>query len=393
MKFIFVPMAGIYVHIPFCKQACAYCNFHFATSLRYKSELVEAIAAEFELKKKSIQEQQPLQSIYFGGGTPSLLAANELEKIIRPIQEQISFNTTPEITLEANPDDLSTSYVKDLIQLGINRLSIGIQSFFEDDLQFMHRAHNASQAEYAVKAAQDAGIENISIDLIYGVPNASEQQWTKNVQKAIELNVPHISAYALTVEENTPLYKSIRLKEKSAPIPESTVLQYQILVELLSNAGFEHYEISNFAKPGHQAIHNSSYWGGEAYWGLGPSAHSFDGIRRRSWNLPNNQNYIKEIVKGHLPEEYEILSDIDLYNEMIMIGLRTSKGCNLKVLENKFGSQVRTYFQTQMNQAILAENAIQKEDHVFLSSKGRMMADAIMRDAFLTQEDLKLLNR
>ncbi len=386
-------MSGIYVHIPFCKQACAYCNFHFATSLRYKSELVEAIAAEFELKKKSIQEQQPLQSIYFGGGTPSLLAANELEKIIRPIQEQISFNTTPEITLEANPDDLSTSYVKDLIKLGINRLSIGIQSFFEDDLQFMHRAHNASQAEYAVKAAQDAGIENISIDLIYGVPNASEQQWTKNVQKAIELNVPHISAYALTVEENTPLYKSIRLKEKAAPLPDATVQQYQILVEILSDAGFDHYEISNFAKQDFQAIHNSAYWEGEAYWGLGPSAHSFDGMQRRSWNIANNQSYIKEITEGRLPEEAEILSDIDLYNEMVMIGLRTAKGCNLNLIENKFGRKVRDYFQTQMSNAILAQNAFQNDQRICLTSNGRMMADAIMRDAFLTNDLLESLNR
>lgn len=380
-------MAGIYVHIPFCKQACAYCNFHFATSLRYKSELVQAIAAEFEIKKGAIQDQQPLKSIYFGGGTPSLLSANELEKIIRPIQEQISFKTNPEITLEANPDDLNTAYVKSLISLGVNRLSIGIQSFFEDDLQFMHRAHTASQAEYAVKAAQDAGIENISIDLIYGVPNASEQQWTKNVSQAIELNVPHISAYALTVEENTPLYKSIRLKEKPAPHPEATVQQYQSLVELLSNAGFDHYEISNFAKPNHQAVHNSSYWEGQAYWGLGPSAHSFDGIRRRSWNLPNNQNYIREISNGRLPEEAEMLTDIDLYNEMVMIGLRTSKGCDLNLIENKFGIKVRAYFQNQMQNALLAENAIQIESRISLSSKGRMMADAIMRDAFLVNDE------
>jgi len=386
MKFIFVSMAGIYVHIPFCKQACAYCNFHFATSLRYKSELIDAIASEFDIKKGLIKEQQPLQSVYFGGGTPSLLSANELEKIIRPIQDQIALSNIAEITLEANPDDLNAAYVKDLLKLGINRLSIGIQSFFDDDLQFMHRAHNASQAEYAVKAAQDAGIENISIDLIYGVPNATEEQWAKNVLKAIELNVPHLSAYALTVEENTPLYKSIRLKEKPAPHPEATVQQYQVLVELLCNAGFEHYEISNFAKPKHQAVHNSSYWEGQAYWGLGPAAHSFDGIRRRSWNIPNNQNYIREITNGNLPEESETLTDIDLYNEMVMIGLRTSKGCELNLLENKFGAKVRTYFQNQMQNAILAENAIQTESRIYLSSKGRMMADAIMRDAFVVNE-------
>lgn len=380
-------MAGIYVHIPFCKQACAYCNFHFATSLRYKSDLVEAIAAEFHLKKGAMQEHQALQSIYFGGGTPSLLTSSELEKIIRPIQEQLIFVKAPEITLEANPDDLNSSYVKSLMSLGINRLSIGIQSFFEEDLQFMHRAHNASQAEYAVKAAQDAGIENISIDLIYGVPNASEKQWMNNIEKAIQLNVPHISAYALTVEENTPLYKSIRLKEKAAPHPEATVQQYQILVECLTMAGFEHYEISNFAKPGHEAVHNSSYWEGQAYWGLGPSAHSFDGVRRRSWNISNNQNYLKSIWDKQLPEEFEILTDIDLYNEMLMVGLRTAKGCDLHLIESKFGTKVREYFQTQMKNAILAQNAFEQENKIFLSSKGRMMADAIMRDAFILNED------
>lgn len=386
-------MAGIYVHIPFCKQACAYCNFHFTSSMRYKSELVEAIAKEFAMKKAQIMASAPLHSIYLGGGTPSLLDENELAKIIQPIQQEISLQSNAEITLEANPDDINIASLRAFKRQGVNRLSIGIQSFFDSDLQFMNRAHNASQAEYAVKLAQDAGLENISIDLIYGVPGASKQQWKQNVEMALQLQVPHISSYALTVEENTPLYKSIRQKEKSEPSPEATVEQYEILVEMLLNGGFEHYEISNFAKPNHQAIHNSAYWAGKAYWGLGPSAHSFDGQYRRSWNIANNQTYMREIMQGALPEEFELLEMHDLYNEYVMIGLRTTKGCNIQEVELKFGASMATYFQNQMKMAMQAGNAIQDNHRIMLSSKGRMMADAIMRDAFVDAETLKLLNR
>jgi oxygen-independent coproporphyrinogen-3 oxidase len=385
-------MAGIYVHIPFCKQACAYCNFHFATSLRYKSELVAAIATEFQLKKNAIISSAPLKSLYLGGGTPSILTTNDLAKIVAPIRSSLEFDLNAEITLEANPDDLNTNYIKELIALGINRLSIGIQSFHDSDLQYMNRAHTAAQADYAVKAAQDAGITNISIDLIYGMPNASFQMWKENVTKAIELQVPHISSYALTVEENTPLYKSIRLNEKKAPLSDAIVDQYQILVGMLVEAGFDHYEISNFAKPTHQAVHNSSYWNGDTYWGLGPAAHSFDGEKMRSWNIANNMQYVREINTGLIPAETEILSQVDLYNEMVMIGLRTSKGCNLQRIESNFGVRVKEYFLDQMKSAFLSENAFINGDQVALSSKGRMMADAIMRDAFLTQEELKGLD-
>ena len=313
-------MAGIYIHIPFCKQACHYCDFHFSTSLKHKDELLQCIHEELQLQRPYL-ENQTVETIYFGGGTPSLLSASELNKIIDTVHQNFEVLNQAEITLEANPDDLGIEKLKELRNTAINRLSIGVQSFFDEDLKWMNRAHQAQEAETAVKRAQDFGLENITIDLIYGYPLLSDEKWNNNIQKTIDLTIPHISSYSLTVESQTALDSFIK-KGQQKPLDEmQSATQFKFLIQELTQNGFEHYEISNFAKPNQYAKHNTNYWRGIHYLGIGPSAHSFNG-QSRQWNIANNAKYIQEITLKKVPFTLETLSLENKFKVVVSVAVK-----------------------------------------------------------------------
>ena len=372
-------MAGIYIHIPYCKQKCSYCDFHFSTNLQSKSLLIKAINKELELRKNEIN--QPLETIYFGGGTPSILSENELESIFETIYKNYSTSSIKEITLEANPDDLTKEKLAFLKSTPINRFSIGVQSFFEEDLRLMNRAHNAQEAEKSIKLTQDFGFENITIDLIYGSTTTTDEMWRKNLQKAIELDVPHISSYALTVEEKTVLDHQIK-KGETKPIDDNRQNdQFKILVDTLTANNFIQYEISNFGKENYFSHHNSNYWKGVPYIGIGPSAHSYNG-KQRAWNIANNAKYMQSINQNILPDEIEILNESDQFNEMIMIGLRTIYGINLNRINSEFSQQLIDSFYQEINQ-LLEENLIEKQGNkIILKPEAKFFADGIASRLF-----------
>jgi putative oxygen-independent coproporphyrinogen III oxidase len=373
-------MAGIYLHIPFCKQACYYCNFHFSTSRGQQSLLVQQLLQEMTLQKDYLAGQ-PVSSIYFGGGTPSLLTAAELNQLMEKLHTLFHIEDTAEITLEANPDDLSPAKLKELSATGINRLSIGIQSFHEADLQWMHRAHDSNQALACIKDAQQAGFNNLSIDLIYGGPTLSDEGWQQNVQQAIDLQVTHLSCYALTVEPGTALDQFIKKKKMAAVDNEKAARHFEQLMKWTVAAGYEHYEISNLAKPGWHSRHNSSYWQGQPYLGLGPSAHSFNG-HSRQWNIANNALYIKSMEQGKVPFEREELTPTMMLNEYIMTALRTSAGCSLNSVQQRFGADKKQQLQDNAKAFIEKGWMIQKEDLLILTREGRLFADGIASDLF-----------
>lgn len=372
-------MAGIYIHIPFCKQRCSYCDFHFSTNLNSKSELVEMIAKELTLRKNEITE--PLETIYFGGGTPSLLTQPELDLIFNSIYKNYNVKSTSEITIETNPDDLTESKIKDFKSFPINRFSIGIQSFFDEDLKLMNRAHNSAEAVKSVKIAQENGFENITIDLIYGGQTTSDEMWQKNLGIALGLNVPHISSYALTVEPKTVLDHQIE-KGKIENVDEAKQERhFKMLCETLAANHFIQYEISNFGKEGFFSQHNSNYWKGKSYLGIGPSAHSFDG-KNRSWNIANNSVYIKNLKENKIPNEVESLSENERFNEMMMIGLRTIYGIDLIKIQNEFPEE---FYSDLMNeiQPLIQENLIQQIDSLLtLTQEGKFLADGIASSLF-----------
>ncbi len=371
-------MAGIYIHIPFCKQACYYCDFHFSTSLKKKNNVIQALAKELILCKHEIAE--PIQTIYFGGGTPSLLSIDELQFLINTISKNYTVIDNPEITLEANPDDLDAKKIIALSKTPINRLSIGVQSFFNDDLKFMHRAHNAKEAINALKTATKY-FNNITIDLIYGIPNLSIEKWKKNLQTAFDLGVNHISSYALTVENKTALYQLIKSK-KYPPIDEELALEhFKILVAETRQQNFIHYEISNFGKEGFFSKHNTSYWQGKKYLGIGPSAHSFHG-KQRSWNVSNNTKYIKALQENKIPQEIEILSQNDLFNETIMIGLRTIWGVSLTKITEKFGKEKADYLYKKSKKHLTNGTLKIKNNTLLATQKGLFLIDGITSDLF-----------
>ena len=368
-------MAGIYIHIPFCKQACHYCNFHFSTSLRYKNDFVAALLKEMDIRKEYLGTES-IETLYFGGGTPSLLSMDELAKILETLSHHFTIDGNAEITLEANPDDISIEKLRGWKQVGINRLSIGTQSFFEEDLIEMNRAHDAQQAIDSIQAAQSEGFGNINVDLIYGSPNLSDERWKQNLEHAIRLGTPHLSCYALTVEPKTPLDKMIRQKKASTTNPDQQAVQYSILMDFMKKAGYEHYEISNFAKPGKRSRHNASYWKGEKYLGLGPAAHSYNGIER-SWNIANNQQYIQSIKENKLAPEKEILTQTQMLNEYIMVSLRTMEGCDLQWIENKFGRHIREKLYENAK-PFFANGTLQEEkESMVLTIKGKFLTDGI----------------
>lgn len=376
-------MPGIYLHIPFCKQACHYCDFHFSTSLKHIDAMQAALLREIQLRKSYLAEEK-IASIYFGGGTPSLFPATYIRDLIREIEKHFELDSDLEITLEANPDDIDQKSLAAWIAAGVNRLSIGVQSFVDRDLQWMNRAHQANQAIDCIRRAQDMGIENISIDLIYGTPNLTDKEWIYNLSKAFELGVPHISSYALTVEGNTALGNWVNKGKMPAMDEEQAANQFEILMDEMQNAGFEHYEISNFCKPGFESKHNSSYWEGKKYLGIGPAAHSFN-KESRSWNPRNNHAYIDALMRDTSPLETEILSLENRINEYLMVTLRTSKGIDANYYEQEFGSENWGILLEKMQAHISAGNINAEHPRYFCSNKGKLFADAIASELFNTE--------
>jgi oxygen-independent coproporphyrinogen-3 oxidase len=371
-------MAGIYIHIPFCRKACHYCNFHFSTSASNIPEMVKAIVKEAGLRKDHINEG--IDTIYFGGGTPSLLAIEDLRFIITELMRLFTVAPGAEITLEANPDDISEEKLLQWKETGINRLSIGIQSFFEEDLQWMNRAHTAAQAVGSLQLAVKQ-FDNITIDLIYGTPTLTDEKWKQNVEKAIGLNIPHLSCYALTVEPGTALDKMILQKKKENTDGEKQARHFELLMQWTKDAGYEHYEISNFAKPGYRSKHNSSYWQGKPYLGLGPSAHSFNG-NEREWNVSNNALYLKSIEQGMIPSEKEMLTETQQLNEYIMTSLRTIEGLSLKVISTKRGTDIADAIKKDAAIFLKEGTMTASNDHLILTNAGKLLADGIAAELF-----------
>ncbi|MCG8235316.1 radical SAM family heme chaperone HemW [Tenacibaculum finnmarkense] len=372
-------MAGIYIHIPFCKQACFYCDFHFSTSLKKKDELISCLITELEIRKNELQNEL-IETIYFGGGTPSLLSSEEIKSLLNAIYKHYKVIENPEITLEANPDDLSEEKILELANSPINRLSIGVQSFFEEDLKSMNRAHNSKEAKECLSIATRY-FDNITVDLIYGVPDMSNERWKENLQIAFDFGVNHISSYALTVEPKTVLDSFV--KNGKYPEPDETEAKehFDILVAETAKNGFVHYEISNFGKPAYFSKHNTSYWLGKKYIGIGPSAHSFSKTHR-SWNIANNAKYIKELQEGKLPNEQEELSEEDQFNEYLMTGLRTIWGVSLAEIQANFKACFKEDL-LKSSKKFIAEGLLIIENNTLKTTpKGKFLADGLASELF-----------
>ncbi|MEN9700699.1 MAG: hypothetical protein RIR55_2 [Bacteroidota bacterium] len=373
-------MSGIYIHIPFCRKACHYCNFHFSTQIDQIDAFIKALTNEIEIQKDYLNEK--VETLYFGGGTPSLLSANHIDKVLNAIHKNFPVDPNFEFTLEANPDDIDLAKTTMWASKGINRLSIGIQSFQEDALAWMNRAHNTQQSHNAIQYAQDAGIYNLSTDLIYGTPHLSDEALFKDIETLHQYQIPHISCYALTVEEKTALHHLIQQNKIENVDGEKQARHFEIVVDGLTKLGFEHYEISNFALPGHQSKHNSSYWKGLSYLGLGPSAHSFNG-HSRQWNIANNALYIKSLEENKLPFEIEHLEIVTQYNEYMMISLRLQVGFSLAEIEKRFGIAYLEHTKT-IATTLLHEGKIEATTQGFTITKNaRFLADGIASDFFI----------
>ena len=372
-------MSGIYIHIPFCKQSCYYCDFHFSTSMKRKKEMVDALCQELVLRKGEVDHS--ISSIYFGGGTPSLLKIDEFNRITDTIFEHYTVSDDPEITLEANPDDLTKKKIEQLSKSVVNRLSIGVQSFNDMDLKLMNRAHNSKESLDSIKIAKEH-FDNISLDLIYGIPGSDQCTWENNIQTVLSFNIQHLSAYALTVEPKTALHRLIE-RGKIPKIKENTYdVQYQLLLDFMEENDYINYEFSNFGKTGYFSRNNLAYWQGKNYLGIGPSAHSFDG-NNRMWNVRNNIQYIKSIVQKSLPLEIETLSINDKYNEYIMTGLRTMWGVSLDNINKKFGEDFRTYLLEQAEKHLMSKTLVMEDETLKISRKGKFLIDGIASDLFM----------
>jgi oxygen-independent coproporphyrinogen III oxidase len=378
-------LAGIYIHIPFCKQACYYCNFHFSTSLNLKDEMITALIKEIKLSSLSLlndkSEKEIIETIYFGGGTPSLLTNDNIKDLLNAIKNHFTMSEEVEITIEANPDDISKEKLSNWKEIGINRLSIGIQSFKEKDLQWMNRVHNTTQAFESILLAKNEGFNNFSVDLIYGTPGLTDEEWKMNVEQVINSGTPHIACYALTVEPNTTLQKMISLKKKVDIDTDQQASQFLLLMKWLKEAGYEHYEISNFAKRGYRSRHNSSYWQGKKYIGIGPSAHSYDGKCRR-WNIANNASYITSLKNNIIPFEEEKLTDVERLNEYIMTSLRTIEGLDMKLIENNFSIKERKRIENAVVDYINKKMIVYNNEKLLLTDEGKLFADGIAADLF-----------
>ncbi|MFA4851196.1 MAG: radical SAM family heme chaperone HemW [Bacteroidales bacterium] len=373
-------MAGIYIHIPFCKSKCHYCNFYSLASSRHVRDFVPALIKEIGLMQNYLAGEK-IETIYLGGGTPSLLDYDTLMMVFDKLRKTYVISADAEITIEANPDDLDVKKINDLKRTPVTRISIGIQSFFDDDLKYLNRIHTASQTESSVKRSQDVGFENISIDLIYGIPTLTDEKWVENLDISFSLNVPHISAYGLTVEPKTAMETLIRKGKATAVDEKQSVRQYKILMRQMKANGFIHYEISNFCKDGFISLHNSNYWKGVKYIGLGPSAHSYDQSSRQ-WNTSDILKYLESIEQGNIPAEKEILSETDKLNEYIMTSLRTIRGCDLDYIGKTFGSGLQNSIKKRIDKHIAA-NHIAFTDHILtLTDEGKLFADGIAAGLF-----------
>jgi len=380
-------MAGIYIHIPYCRQACSYCNFHFSVSWKKRSLFLDALCKEIELQQgffdslNDAGQNAVIKTLYLGGGTPSVLSISELTRVFKKLDQCFSLDAVDEVTLEANPDDLTLEYLLALKQTRVNRLSIGIQSFQQSDLDYMNRVHSPAQAIQCLNNAQKAGFDDISVDLIYGTPALLEDLWRENLNYVIEASVPHVSAYALTVENKTPLEYYIRTGRLAPVADDQTARHFEIMQEIMRSNDYLHYEISNFAQPGHCSKHNLSYWQGTPYLGLGPSAHSFKN-NQRFWNIANTSVYIDSIKNGVLPQAGEVLSKSEAFNEYVMTSLRTMWGCNLAVLEEKWGNSRAGLLKNEARRFIDKGLLQEKNGHLVLTDNGKLFADGIAADLF-----------
>jgi len=373
-------MAGIYIHIPFCRQKCSYCNFYFSVSMKTKDDLVNAILKEIDLNHNYLSERN-IDSIYFGGGTPSVLSSKEIGYIIDKIKKYFSFNKHIEITLEANPDDINVLYLKELKSIGINRFSMGVQSFLDEELIILNRNHNSKKALESIKMIQDAGFDEMNIDLIFGIPNSTMDTWNKNLDIFLDLNISHLSSYNLTIEPRTAIAYQIKKGKIKAPNDDLSAQMFLRTLDVLQNNDYEHYEISNYAKNKSYALHNTNYWKRIPYLGLGPSAHSFNGTSRQ-WNIANNRKYISELNQNILPMNMEILSQDATYNEYIMTGFRTMWGVNENTITN-FGEKFLLYFLKEISPYLKNGFVIRIGNNYKLSKNGKLYADKIASDLFM----------
>lgn len=373
----------LYIHIPFCKQACHYCDFHFSTNLSRKAELVDAICAEIKLQQTYLPSQ-PLETIYFGGGTPSLLTETELDRLLTTIHNQYTVAPDAEITLEANPDDLADAAQLTMLRRYVNRLSIGIQTFDEASLRWMNRAHNAQEALASVDRARQAGFSNLSVDLIYGIPNRTDASWETDLTTMLALDVPHLSAYALTIEPDTAFGRWERSGKLTPADEQLAATQFEQLTAALIDAGYEHYEISNFAKPGQYARHNTAYWQRRPYLGVGPSAHSYNGVSRQ-YNIANNARYIADIRQGVLPATVEELTVADQVNEYLLTGLRTQWGCSVAELDTLLGNDFSGQLQRELTELYQTGWLLRDGDRLRLTTAGKLFADRVAATLFVEE--------
>ncbi len=374
-------MAGLYLHIPFCKQACHYCDFHFSTNQDKKAEMIQGMLREIELQKNYLSKK-PLDSIYFGGGTPSILSNQELDLLMESLQQNFTVSASCEITVEANPDDLTQDKLQQLKDAGINRLSIGIQSFDNHILQFLNRAHNAEAAQNCVGLARDAGFDNISIDLIYAIPNQNHEAWDKNIDSALALKPNHISSYSLTIEEKTAFGRWAASGKLKPQDDEFAATQLIMLMGKLEENGFEQYEVSNFALPQFQSKHNSSYWKQQPYLGIGPSAHSYNGSSRQ-FNINNNNLYLKSLEKNIIPATIEVLTQAEIINDYLLTTLRTSWGASLSTIKENFNFNLMEEYEPYINSLIKNNFAIIENETLILTKSGKLLADKIASDLFV----------
>ena len=372
-------MSNLYFHYPFCKQACHYCNFHFSTNQKQVDQMWHSMQRELEIRFDEVKV--PLQSIYFGGGSPSLLPPDKIASLLDQVKSNHSIHDSLEITMEVNPDDVTREYLKEIKQAGVNRLSLGIQSFQEKDLQLMNRAHTVDHALNALEWVSDIFL-NFSIDLIYGMPNSTLKEWEENLNKALEFNPPHISTYALTVEEKTALYHQVEKGEVLLVDEDEVKAQYDFMRNRLEELNFINYEFSNFGKEGFFSVNNQNYWNGRPYIGIGPSAHSYDGVSIRSWNVSNNHKYINSIEKGELDREEESLSKKDQYNEYIMTGLRKIEGLSLEYIELTYGKMYAAYFEAQVFRHLKERNFFWDGDFLKITPKAKFLTDGLAADLF-----------
>jgi putative oxygen-independent coproporphyrinogen III oxidase len=376
-------MAGIYLHIPWCRKVCIYCDFHFSVSMRNKDELIKCMIREIGMQKDYLGPET-VDTIYFGGGTPSVLNPDEINSIIDRVKSVFVISGDPEISIEVNPDDLSLPYLRELNQAGINRLSIGIQSFNDYDLEWMNRRHNGIQALRCIEDSREAGFENISIDLIYGLPEMDTEKWKENLIKAFSSNIRHLSAYHLTLENKTVYSHKIKKGLMKEPDEIAGLAQFEILMDMAGERGFEHYEISNFSLPGYYSRHNTSYWLRKPYLGIGPSANSFDG-HSRQWNIKSNSGYIKSINAGIIPFEHELLDTKTDYNEYILTSLRTIWGVDVRYIANKYGNLYHDHFMKEAAGLLEQEKLTKTGNKIKLSRKGKFFADGIMSQLFYVE--------